>query len=66
MLKVYNFMQNEEEKETKILNASEMVMNTDDDRRRMVIIPQCCREGWESCPHVINRKTKPSKRNIGL
>jgi len=28
-------------------------------------IPECCTEGWESCPHVV-RRDKPSKRNIGL
>lgn len=30
-----------------------------------MIIPECCREGWESCPHVVNRKEK-IKSNIGL
>lgn len=29
-------------------------------------IPQCCREGWESCPHVVNREEKPVRHNIGL
>lgn len=28
-------------------------------------IPQCCREGWESCKHKAE-KTKKVKRNIGL
>jgi len=28
-------------------------------------IPECCREGWDSCPHV-TKPTKPTKRNIGL
>ncbi len=28
-------------------------------------IPDCCREGWASCPHVIKPK-KPVKKNIGL
>lgn len=28
-------------------------------------IPQCCREGWASCPHV-PKKQKPTKRNIGM
>lgn len=31
-----------------------------------IIIPECCREGWDACPHVVNRVTKPAKRNIGL
>lgn len=28
-------------------------------------IPDCCREGWESCPHV-PKKQKKVKTNIGL
>lgn len=28
-------------------------------------IPDCCREGWENCPHVVNRQKK-TKTNIGL
>lgn len=32
----------------------------------IVYIPECCREGWESCPHVINNKQKPEKKNIAL
>lgn len=30
-----------------------------------MIIPQCCREGWDSCPHVL-KKPKKTKNNIGL
>lgn len=29
------------------------------------IVPECCREGWASCPHVVKRE-KPKKKNIGL
>lgn len=29
------------------------------------LIPECCKEGWESCPHVI-KKEKPRRNNIGL
>lgn len=29
------------------------------------IVPQCCREGWESCPHGV-KKQKKTKNNIGL
>lgn len=29
-------------------------------------IPQCCREGWDNCPHVVNRDKQQKKRNIGL
>lgn len=28
-------------------------------------IPECCREGWESCPHVV-KKQKKIKQNVGL
>jgi hypothetical protein len=30
-----------------------------------IIIPECCREGWDSCPHVVKR-TKATKKNIAL
>jgi hypothetical protein len=33
---------------------------------RLYNIPQCCREGWEDCPHVINREQPKTKRNIGM
>ena len=29
------------------------------------IVPECCREGWDSCTHVVKRQKK-SKNNIGL
>ena len=28
-------------------------------------IPECCREGWESCQHVV-RKPEKVKRNIAI
>lgn len=28
-------------------------------------IPQCCLEGWPSCPHVL-KKQRPVKKNVGL
>lgn len=31
-----------------------------------IIIPECCREGWEDCPHVVNRDKRKTKKNIGL
>lgn len=34
--------------------------------RMKVIIPQCCREGWDTCKHVVNRPKRKKKRNIGL
>jgi len=30
-----------------------------------IIIPECCREGWDSCPHV-PKKERKKKRNIAL
>lgn len=30
-----------------------------------VIIPQCCRENWDSCPHKVKRN-REIKKNIGL
>lgn len=31
-----------------------------------IIIPECCREGWDDCPHVINKPQKATRKNIGL
>jgi len=30
-----------------------------------IVIPECCREGWDSCKHV-SKPFKKSKQNIGL
>lgn len=30
-----------------------------------ILVPQCCREGWPTCPHVIQRP-KPARKNVGL
>lgn len=30
-----------------------------------LIIPQCCIEGWDTCPHVL-KKERITKRNVGL
>jgi len=29
------------------------------------LIPECCREGWDSCTHGVQRP-KPKKKNIAL
>lgn len=29
-------------------------------------IPECCREGWESCPHAMRREPVRIKTNPGL
>lgn len=30
------------------------------------LIPDCCREGWDDCPHVVNRDQVRRRTNIGL
>lgn len=30
-----------------------------------IIIPECCREGWETCEHIA-KKPKKTRRNVGL
>lgn len=30
-----------------------------------IMIPECCREGWDNCPHVV-KKQKPPRSNIAL
>jgi len=34
--------------------------------RLNIIIPECCREGWDACPHVVNKQEKRTKTNIGV
>ena len=46
-------MTNQENKE--VLQSEEIIIQ----------IPQCCREGLASCPHVPKRD-KPKKQNVGL
>lgn len=29
-------------------------------------IPQCCREGWDDCPHVARKQKVKRRKNIGL
>lgn len=32
-----------------------------------MLIPDCCREHWDTCPHVVNKKEyEKKKQNIGL
>ena len=42
------------DKEMKIIDVSD------------IKIPQCCREGWDNCKHVINKPKDKRKVNIGL
>ena len=48
---------NEEAKKAEILEYEPREVN--------IIIPQCCREGHESCPHGVP-KLKKKRRNKGL
>lgn len=42
------------------------IINSDGETETVsILIPQCCREGWKSCTHVV-KKEKLVKRNIGL
>lgn len=43
----------------------EETTHSTDNERVMIQIPQCCREGWDTCPHVL-QKAKRKKFNIGL
>ena len=58
--------QNKIVQEGKVRDVSELpagvIMEAD---RTNVIIPLCCKEGWDSCPHV-PRKQKKVKTNIGI
>ena len=70
----------EHEQQKKVLNLDELigvdgqiisfgdvktVEKNGDIQEVSVFIPDCCREGWDSCPHV-SKRIKQSKRNIGL
>jgi len=37
----------------------------DEPRPIYIQIPECCREGWDSCKHVTKKALK-AKRNIAL
>ncbi len=55
--------------EVKIISWEDTKIIENDDGSQETVamfIPTCCREGWEDCPHVVNRKVKQRKRNIGL
>lgn len=30
-----------------------------------IIIPQCCREGWDDCPHAVHKEREKPK-NVAL
>lgn len=52
---------NEKEKtQTTILDPNIKVIDVTN-----ILIPECCREGWKSCLHVV-KPQKKAKINIGL
>jgi len=52
--------------EVRILPIISRVEDVKELKGQMMEIPQCCREGWDDCPHVINKEPQRSKKNIGL
>jgi hypothetical protein len=40
-----------------------IIISRDKDEPTVMHIPECCREGWPDCPHVINRKLEPKRTN---
>ena len=40
-------------------------MNELPPRLPVILIPECCREGWPTCPHVVKRERRKPV-NIGL
>lgn len=55
-------MNNEENKKEQ---EREEMLNTVEVSNFNWMVPECCREGWETCPHVVKR-AKKTKSNIGL
>lgn len=43
-------------------NNEVKIFTTDDIN---IIIPQCCREGWDDCPHSV-KKEREKPKNIAL
>ena len=53
-------------REDKFRHVSEIPMGEVlNENRTNVIIPECCREGWPSCPHGVKKKGRVRK-NVGL
>jgi len=58
----------EQEIQTVEINPFDTKLEPDDNgdlQEVSVLIPRCCREGWESCKHIA-KKQKKLKTNIGL
>ena len=44
---------------------TKIVKNEKGEREVLIFIPECCREGWESCTHVA-KPIRVKKTNVGL
>lgn len=51
--------------ENKEKKGREEVLNIKYIQVEDIRIPDCCREGWANCPHVI-RQERRNKTNVGL
>lgn len=52
-------------RESKFKDVSELATGEQIISVEHMIIPECCREGWDSCPHV-PKKQKVARKNVGL
>jgi len=51
--------------EDKEVDGPPVIKTLDKGEKFTMQIPICCREGWDSCPHVV-KPQRNKKRNIGL
>ena len=58
---VYSFLEREPAAQKYIDEAKEEIL---DDSPKW-IVPECCREGWETCTHIPPRQRK-QRTNVGL
>lgn len=47
-------------------NENEQKEERKEEVKPTFIIPQCCRENWDSCKHVARKANERIKRNIAL
>jgi len=47
------------------MNDERPLISIKDDIQMQVMIPECCREGWDTCKHVAKKERK-QKQNIAL
>lgn len=51
--------------DTKTIQEVDEVTGEVSEKEVKIFIPECCREGWDSCTHVVKHK-RAKKKNIGL